>query len=377
MIWLRNFVVYLLSSLLFFTLFATVIATNINVILGSPTKVETWLDQSDIYTGFVNAAVDQAKTSTGDSGGGGISLSDAAVQQAAKTAFSTKVLQENVNGFLDSNYAWLQGKVAKPDFVIDLSSSKQVFATQVGQLVTAHLASLPICTYAQSLTYRDVDPLTATCKPSNVSAVSEGAGITEKLSGATFLENPVITAETIGSSDAGNNEAYYTKFSDAPKVYQWATKAPFILGAVSLVSALGVVFISRNKRKGLRRVATTLAITGIIFIASKFVIEAATKSLEKSLFKNSTLADMQQSLTAFISLVESEITKINLYFGIAFVLIAALIIFGKIIFKDKSGRIKALRDKLSAGDDKLAASESTVSTPVAEVKPVKKPRLIQ
>ena len=380
MIWLRNTVVYLLSSLLFIALFATVLATTINVVLDNPGKVETWLDQSGVYTGFVNTAVNRAKTSSGDSSGGGISLSDAAVQQAAQAAFSTSVLKLDVNKFLDGNYAWLQGKVAKPNFVIDLSGSKQLFAKQVGQYVTAHLASLPICTYAQSLNYQNIDPLTATCKPSNISAASEGSKITEKLSGATFIENPVITAETFGNSaTSGKNQPYYEKFSVAPKIYQWATKAPLILGAISVVSALGVVFISRNKRKGLRRVATTLAFAGIIFIASKFVLDAVTKTVEKSLFKNSNIADMQQSLTTFINLVESEITKIYLYFGISFVIIAAVIIFSKIIFKDKSGRIKALRDKLSAGDDKLASSTSEVTsnTPPTDAKPVKKPRLIQ
>lgn len=380
MIWLRNFVVYLLSSLLFVSLFATVITTNVSIILANPTKVETWLDQSGVYSGFVNTAVSKAKTSTGDNSGGSISLSDAAVQQAAQAAFSTVVLKQDVNKFLDGNYVWLQGKAAKPNFVIDLSGSKQLFAQQVGQYVKAHLASIPICTYAQSLTYQNIDPLTVTCKPANISSASEGAKITEKLSGATFIENPVITAETFGNSTkGGKNQPYYEKFSEAPKVYQAAVKAPLIFGAVSFVSALGVIFISTNRRKSLRRVAITLAFIGIIFIASKFVLDAVTKAVEKNMFNKSTIVDMQQSLTAFINLVESEITKINLYFGIVFVTIAVLMLFSNTIFKDNSGRIKALRDKLSAGDDKLAQSNTELVKVAAptEIEPVKKPRLIQ
>lgn len=380
MIWLRNFVVYLLSSLLFFTLFATVVATNINVIFAKPVKIETWLDQSGIYNGLVNTAISKANTSKNDNGGGGISLSDIAVQQAAKAAFSTQTIKLNVNKFIDGNYAWLEGKVSKPSFVIDLSGSKQLFAQQVGQYVTANLAKVPVCTYAQSLNYVNADPLTTTCRPSNVSAASEGAMITVKLSGPTFISNTMITAETFGNnSTTGKNEPYYTKFSQAPKAYQWATKAPLILGAVAFISALGIVFISRTRRKGLRRVATTLAFAGIIFIASKFVIDVLSKAMEKTLFKDSAsdVTSVKIQLTALINLFEAEITKVFLYFGVAFVVIAVLIFFGKIIFKDKSGRIKALRDKLSAGDDKLVASESTVSTPAAEVKPVKKPRLIQ
>jgi len=382
MIWLKNFAVYLLSSLLFLVLVLTVFATNINVIFAKPAKIETWFDQSGMYDGLVNAAIKKAKTSNSDNGSGGISLSDVAVQQAAKSAFSTQTIKTDVNKFIYGNYTWLEGKVAKPSFVIDLSGSKQLFAQQVGQYVTANLARVPVCTYAQSLNYLNSDPLTTTCRPSNVSAGSEGAKITEKLSGPTFISNTMISAETFGnSSTTGKNKPYYNKFSQAPKIYQWATKAPMILGLLAFVSALGIVFMSRSRREGLRRVATTLAFVGIIFIVGKFVVEALSKTLEKTLFKNSAsdVSSVKVQLTALINLFESEITKVFLYFGITFIIIAALIIFGKIVFKDKSGRIKALRDKLSVGDDKpsVSSTQTTASPASNDAKPVKKPRLIQ
>ena len=388
--WLRNFAVYLLSSLFFTTLLLTVIATNINVVFSRPTKIESWLSQSGVYTGFVNTAIKQAKSSTGDSGGSsGISLRDAAYQQAAQTAFSPTILQKDVKNLLDGNYAWLRGKTAKPSFVIDLSSAKQSFSQQIGQYATSHLASLPICTYAQSLTYKNIDPLSATCRPSNISAAAEGTKVTQQIATSSgFLSNPVITADTLGAQASGNaqpSQPYYVNFSVAPRIYQWAVKAPLLLAGLSLIIALGIVFISPKRRKGLRKIGITLAFTGTILIATKLIGSIVLNKVEGKLFSNSSIGDMRQSLTAIINLLESEIAKVNLYFGIAFVLIAIAIFLGIVASHDKSGKIKALKAKLSAGDNKTAAEPSNGSQNSqgmaadinATPKSVKKPRLIQ
>lgn len=378
---LRNSVVYLLSSLFFVALLSTVAATNI-VTIAKPAKIESLLSRSGLYSSFIDTAVKQAKSSTGDTAGsGGFSLSDAAVQQAAQTAFSTALLQKNVNNFIDVNYAWLQGKTAKPSFVVDLSSAKQAFAQQIGQYVTAHLASLPVCTYAQSLAYKTLDPLAATCRPASISATAEGAKVAAQLSASNdFLGTPVITADTFGTQASGNGQPYYEKFAYAPKIYQWAIKAPYILAGAALVSALGIIFTSPKRQRGLRKVGVTLAFIGILLIITKFIGSTVLDKVQSKLFNNSSVGDMQQSLTNFLHLLMSEITRVNLYFGIAFVLIAGLIFLGIFASDDKSGRIKALKDRLSAWDDRPVV-ETTSQGLTADInatsKPLKKPRLIQ
>lgn len=390
MILLRNFVVYLLSSLFFVALITGVLTTNINIALAHPNKLEAWLNQSGLYTSVVSTAVKQAQTSAGgsSSGSNGISLSDVAVQQAAQAAFPPAMLQQDVNKFLDGNYAWLEGKVNKPNFIIDLTSAKQTFAQQVGQYVTTHLASLPLCTYAQAATMQNIDPLTVTCRPANISAIAEGAKMTQQISSGTgFLSDPVITADTISPSKNGVTEPYYTKFSIAPKIYQWAIKLPLIIFGVALISALGVVFISSRKRKGLRRIAVTLLFSGIFFIATKFGADYALKHVDK-LFKNSNLGDIQQALTDFIKLVVSQIAKINLYFGIAFVILAIAIFVALIVTHNRVGKPKQAKidapelvddsaDKVTDTSSKTSVTSTPNPVTEATTKPTKRSKLVQ
>jgi len=381
MIWLRNGIVYLLSLLFFTTLLTGVITTNINIALAHPNKLEAWLNQSGLYSSFVDTAIKQADVSSGGSGGSNtVSLSDAAVHQAAQAAFSPALLQQDANTFLNSNYAWLEGKTSKPSFVIDFTNAKLTFAQQVGQYVTTHLGSLPRCTTSQIAAMPNFDPLSVTCRPASISAAAEGTRVSQSIaSGSGFLSNPVITADTISPSSNGNSQAYYKKFSLAPKVYQWAIKLPLIIAGVALLSALGIVYISSRKRKGLRRVAIILAFAGAIFIATRFAADFGLKQLETQAFNNSSLGDMQQSLTAFARLVASQIVKINLYFGIAFVAIAVIIFIAIVTTRDRKAKFKTKVTDTPATD---SASETTAVTkdsvtPSSTPETPKRPRLVQ
>lgn len=380
MIWLRNFVVYLLSSLFFVVLLVTAFATTINIAFDSPTKLEAWLNQSGIYSSFVDAAIKQAKSSTTSSGGSnGISLSDVAVQQAATAAFSPTLLQKDVNTFLNANYAWLKGTTPKPSFTIDLTTAKQTFGQQVGQYVTAHLASLPICTYAQALNYQTIDPLLATCRPSNISAAAEGAKLSSQItSGSGFLSNPLITENSLGGT-TGSGKAYFEKYTIAPKIYQFATKVPLIMGAFAVISALIIVFVSPKRRKGLRKLGYTLTYAGVILIATKFVADAVLLKLQDKLFTGASVVDVRISLLSFIHLLESQIVKINLYFGIAFVALAVIIFVTLIMTRDKKAKVKTeTTDTPTAdSDSEITPPTDDSATPTSTPKTPKRPRLIQ
>lgn len=378
MIWLRNFVVYLLSSLFFVVLLTTAFATSINVAFGSPTKLESWLNQSGIYTSFVDAAIKQAKSSTTSSGGSnGISLSDVAVQQAATVAFPPTLLQQDVNTFLNANYAWLKGTTTRPSFAIDLTTAKQTFGLQVGQYVTAHLASLPICTYAQSLNYQTIDPLLATCRPSSVSATVEGAKLSNQItSGTGFLSDPLITEDSLGGA-AGSGKAYYEKYAVAPKIYQFATKVPLIMGAFAVVSALIIAFVSPRRRKGLRKLGYTLTYAGVILIATKFVADTVLVKVQGKLFTNASVVDVRGSLISFINLLESQIVKISLYFGIAFVAVAVIIFVTLIATRDKKAKIEAEITDTPTTDSEATPVTDDSATPASTPKTPKRPKLIQ
>ncbi len=181
MIWVRKGVVWLLSLLLLAALLGTAFSTSFNRTLGQPEKVKTYLAESRIYDHFVAYVGKQASKSEGDNQSSPISLSDAAVQAAAKTSFPSKLIQKGVNAFIDANYAWLEGKTAKPQFMIDLSKQKETFAQRVGRIVKDYTATLPVCKGAEALKQKNVDPLAATCRPKNIKPAQAGAQTTKSL----------------------------------------------------------------------------------------------------------------------------------------------------------------------------------------------------
>ncbi len=387
MLWFRNSFVYALSSILLFCLLLGALATSINIAIAQPDKLEAQLVKSGIYEGVVKFAQEKASTASKD-GGNGISLSDPAVVNAAKTALPTTYLEKQVNTFLDSNYAWLEGKTAKPDFSIDLTTPKIAFAQQIGAAVTANLAGLPTCTTAQAKELGDYNPLTVTCRPASVNATAEGNNITQKMLGPDGLfPNPVYTADSISGKD---KQPYYldSAIQQAPKAYQFATKLPLAIGGLALLSAIGIVFISSRKRKGLRRIAFALVISGSILVAIKIGADYILKRSEGKLFNGADFNSLREPLIAFVRLFEDQLMKINLYIGIAYLVLAGIIFVSLITTHGRVGNKKPETDKNlmteEVPDPEETITESDIEKPLAPVmtpeekKPApKRPNLIQ
>lgn len=325
---MRRFGVVVFSCVLFISLLSLALSTSTNLALSSPKKTEKLLGQSGLYGSFVDTAIDQADKTAGNDQSGGVSLSDTAVKQAAESAFSSQLIQKNVNVFLDSNYAWLQGKSSKPDFNIDLTAAKADFADRVGRYVTTYLSTLPACTPAQSaqIDFSTADPLTLQCRPNGTDPAAEGAVVADQIeSNGAFLSNTVITPETFNSSGQTDSTPYYKKYASAPKMYQIGTKIPWIAAVLMVLSAAGVFFLAVRRRKGLKIIGTLLAVSGVILILAKLVSDQIFKAIEHHVFNQASVGALQKSLTGFLHQLESQLVKTDLWFGIIYLLLALAI----------------------------------------------------
>jgi hypothetical protein len=386
MIWLRKGVVHLLSLILLSALLTGTLAASIDIAFSHPAKLEDWLSQSGLYSSFVNDAIKQASNSTNNGQSSGVSLNDVAVQQAAQAAFSPTLLQQDVNTVLNSNYAWLQGKTTTPNFLINLSAAKTDFAQKVGQYAEAHLASLPVCTNAQLVATEQQlnnDPLSVTCRPASVSPAAEGASVTQQLqNGSGFLSNPVITAKSINPNGGNAAQPYYQKLSFAPRAYRAATQLPWAFGGLAVLCIVGIVFIAPRKRRGLRRVGYVLLVAGILLVAMKFVIDSLFKRFESTAFNNSSIGPLQQALTSFAHRVETQLVNVNMYFGIAFAVLAVAIFITLILSRNRNTSI-SLRPAKTAATTKANAAplsettDNSATTPPDKASKPKRPRLIQ
>lgn len=337
MIWLRKGFGLFFSLILFLSLVAGVSSFAFNLSFGTPAKVKTWLAESKIYDSVVSAALNSSQDD-GNSDGS-VDMKDPVVQQAAKQAFSSQLLQQSANTFIDANYAWLNGKTSVPQFKIDLSVAKDDFATRVGKAVETHLAGLTVCTAQQQAQLQiPVNSLTVTCRPAVIDPKTEGARVTQEIKTSDFLNNPVLTADNLNqNSNDPSAKAYYVSASKAPQVFRLQQKSPIAFALLAILSATAIIFILVTRRKGWRRVGSVLLFTGILLSLTKIVADIGVNKIE-NMKLTGTLTQLEQPRKYLLDAVEAQLTKTSLYFGIAFIVIA-LIIYG-VLYKTREGSNK-------------------------------------
>ncbi|HWB39313.1 MAG TPA: hypothetical protein VG604_03690 [Candidatus Saccharimonadales bacterium] len=353
MIWLRRILTSLLSVLLFICLMAVVTAVSFNLNLSKPDRVESWLQQSDIYGHWIADVTNQSQQSTGgQDNSGSVSLSDAAVKQAAESAFSPKLIQSDVQEFLDGNYSWLQGKTDKPQFNINLTSAKAQFANQVGQYVKTYLKGLPVCTTGQlsQILNPNQDPLSLTCRPAAMNVDAEADQVTQQLAnGSNFMSNTLITPATLTAGDE-SSQPYFTKVSFLPKIYSWAKKLPLILAVSSVVLTVLIFFSATTRRRGVRRIAEIFMLSGVLLLLKKLVADIAIKHINYDKVRthlfggadNASSGPLQHSLQNFVQRAVDSLTKPDLWFGAAFVLFAGILILLLVLSRERRLRLPAL-----------------------------------
>lgn len=366
--WVRRIFLYLLTVILFVCLIGAALTTSLKIGVTHPSKIESWLSQSNVYPNIEAAIVNQAQTSVANNSPGGISISQTTIQQSVASAFPQASLQQDVQTFINSNYAWLKGSTSTPTFKIDLTHAKAAFANKVATIsVTAHLASLPPCSAAQTLQLQSANPLLLSCRPAGVSPQIEITQVSQQIaSSSDFLSNPVITASTLPSSVTNTGKPYYVQFSKLPKLYKAVQVLPYAFGVLTILCLLIIVFSARSKRSAIKRIAVTLFVSGLLLIGIKISLDTAFTKLQHKIFNNANNAQLQQSLSNAVHYLEKGISKVNLWFGIAYLLVALLLIGLLIIRRRRLSKSIVTSDHPSAVDRSRAPSPTTINPSLPE-----------
>lgn len=360
MIWLRRLFVGILSLVMLVALLGTASSFSIINTFNKPAKVESWLNQSGIYNDLLNKTVKQAETSINSDGQG--TNDNTEIVKAAQAAYPTTAFQKDLNSFITSNYNWLQGKAATPNFKIDLTGAKQNFASSFSQYTQSQLLNLPSCTLKQSEELSTTNPLALTCLPEGTSVASLQQQIdTEIANSGAFLNNPVITADTINQNNNNQGQPYYQRYSKAPQVYQQSQKIPLVLAAIALVCVIIVFFIADRKRHGLRDISIILLLSGLLILGASLSADSITKKVDKKLITKSS-GSIEPALLNFSHYAEHAISKLNKDFAIGYIALAVIILLILLIARLRSRSSSGLRpDK----KDKKAARKQTKRRPDA------------
>ncbi len=305
----RKAVLIIISPLFFVLLFTTAFDTGVIRVATHPATVKKIVADSGVYNNIIPSLLKQAGTVNSQTGS--VVLTSPGVQSAAETTFRPQFLQTTTNNVIDSMYSWLDGKTAIPDFKIDLTSQKQQFAQLVAQAAGAQATSLPACTAPVDLSNYNV--FTANCLPPGTTAtdVSDGT-LNTLLSGQGFLDNPVITADTLKAS--GSNQSVFQKqLKNLPATYRRIKETPLLLALLTLLLAVAIVFLSSTKRRGLKHVAITLLAAGLFLLLCAWGLsEGISKAVPKINFNN---AAFDSNIRALVTDLAQSIDKNYWWFG--------------------------------------------------------------
>jgi hypothetical protein len=311
---IKKLVLGLLSSLFVILLFSTAFDIGFVRIATHPATVKRLVSESGVYDSVVPNLLSQAKSISTNYGT--VSTTAPAVEKAAASALSPAFIRQNAEMGIDNIYDWLDGKIAEPNFKIDLTGSKTLFANQVADQAVSHLKTLPPCSVAQSRQIAQTgqyDAFNATCLPRGLSIDMIAAQIKQGITGSQdFLKDANVSADSVKNSQG--QSVFSGQLASAPKQYQRAKKTPVILSILTILAGVGIVFLSRSWQIGLRHVGITLLAVGLLMLAFSWALN---RTMSKNIIPKIKVdnAIFQQDIRALAADVTHQIGGNYYFFG--------------------------------------------------------------
>lgn len=230
---------------------------------GTSDHLKQWLRESGMYPAIQREIITQtAKAATDSQEQQGVTLSQPIVQKALGKAVTEQYIQESAEEVITGTYAWLDGTTEKPVYRIDVEPVKTAFADSILGSAKSRLNDLPPCVLPDQAT--TTDPFTTNCSPPPSVSKAELARLRKEIITSQDFLPQDITADTYTldpaaqSKPVNTNVAWYENVQSLPVIFQWTQRGPLIFLVLGLVSVAGVIFLSRTRRTGMKRAATTV-----------------------------------------------------------------------------------------------------------------------
>jgi hypothetical protein len=324
------------------------------LVFGTPDALKQALHESGAYNAAADTVAKQATKST----------ELASADTAAKDSFTPQAVRTTSEQNIDHIYDWLEGKTAKPEIKIDLQPYIGSFTRSLDGQATQKAASLPVCTAAQlqTLDLRNINPLDLPCLPPGVNvANAKDQAVNQAVASNDFLQNPVLTADSLPKDVQG--KTIIDRAANAPATYQWLMRAPWLFGALALVSAAATLLLWRSDwRQAVRKLARSLLGVGITLLVVVLVVRLLLQFTTKpdGFVTKMVAGNYGEIIMTFVKSIEQAFTTKLLVAGLIYTAIAiiALIV------------LRFLKPKALAGETVVANSpaiaDSQKSPPVIQ-----------
>lgn len=322
---MKKFLRGLASLFLKLSLFNLVFATALFMVFGTPDLIKRTLADSNLYESVVNNVIESSQAASQEEG---FPINQPEVKSAIHKAFPPETIQSYSESFIDGTYNWLDGKVESPDFRIDLTPAKQKLAEGVADYAQTRYMSLPVCTIAQLRQLgTDVDPFNVPCQVPGVTAASARQDVINTIANSDqFLEQPVITAESLPKDAQGKN--VFDNMAALPGFAKILRLAPWIFGITSLLLAAGLFALHDNKRSGLRQISVITIGTGLFVLISTLLIAYVFAQANKpgGVLNRSVPGSFQDSMLYITRTLSGELNRYVIIFSLAYIVLGGAVL---------------------------------------------------
>ncbi|MGH7157395.1 MAG: hypothetical protein ACREGG_04790 [Candidatus Saccharimonadales bacterium] len=349
---LKRIALAISSPLFIVLLFATAFDVGFVRTATHPPTVKKLVADSGIYSAVVPSLLQQTKSISTNYGTA--SVSNPIIKNAANLALPPQFIQQNTEMAIDNVYQWLNSNIAVPNFNVDLSGSKALFANKVADAVENRLSTLPACSASQNRQIAlsgQFDVFNATCSPGG----SDPDSVIEQLRSSLASEQDFLPNTTINPANVkngGSNQSIFnSQLKSAPKQFQLLKKSPFILGLLTILTGVGIIFLSSTWQKGLRHVGINLVVIGVIMLIFSWAFNrVVSTNIVPKIRINDTV--LQQDIRNLVTDLAQQIDKNYWYFGAIYTVLGVAAIGSAEIYRRKNLRV------VPAGAEKPAIKES-------------------
>lgn len=326
----RRFVIGILSSLLLFVLVANAFLLAGRTTFGAPDAIKTSLAESGAYNNapaVIETVVKQSAQHNQASEF--IDFSDPGITKAIESSLPPEFVRSSSEQAIDDTYAWLNGEANFTDISISFKDQTDEIIAAVADYTFDRVKDLPECsqlqTYQLSL-QESINPAELTCEPATNLAPYKKQFITEAKKVFLF-KNPALGTSAL-------EQEFQQSIQDVPDGFRLMKQLPIWLILLSVLLAIGVVFLSDTRKSGLKNVRATVIVAGGLAVLSMVITTyftgkfVASGSLANSLKDAVTNEGLRTSMASAIQQVLQNFYSYIGWVGGIYIVIGVLVTLG-------------------------------------------------
>jgi hypothetical protein len=255
---LRRFLVAVSTVVFFFSSLGLAWSHVFAQSLGDRETVKSWLSDGKFYDNIVDVVLESLAT-VDSQDAGEIPVTDPNLQVKVREVFTPDFLRSSSENVLDGVFNWLEGSADQPDFRLDLTDVRLKMASALGDYAVERGASLPVCSEVPA----DFDALSAECLPPGVAVADLKSQVENNLlNESTFIDEPIVTADTLKGEDGQSNVFQNTK--EVRSVYRAGKNLPIVFAVLTVLSGIGLVLLSSSRRSGFLRLGIVSTVSAVV-----------------------------------------------------------------------------------------------------------------